>query len=329
MAIFDAAHRAEFADRIGYELWLLDDYRAQLFRQSEGADHVMSLHLSRDAAGTEQLSDGLMSMNFAASMSDRDVAATLSRFRVAAFASAFKMHDMLVEWLLAASMSAPPPHQFKQKHEKLTQLGASLMLPPELDRLPEIREWLRESYARMSTIRNPTIHQGGVQIHPDGAFDVRDKHGAMHRVDYATQSAYARFACIVCRQICAPVLSDDIFEQLVRADIAVLLPARSIVPPRMRVASLEVRVDPAMCSSTSPCRVDVPLAAAVGHMAVTTPVPGGTLFLELAVVVELDDRKVRWELPTRDWSAVTSIALDEADPSLHVEVEVRARPAGA
>lgn len=325
MVAFDSAHRAEFADLVGYELWLLDDYRSRLFRQSEGPGHVMAFNVSRDAAGAVVLSHGELTMQFVASLSGPDVASALSRFRVAAFGTAFKIHDLLVEWLLEASTSRPPPWQFTQKLHALRGLGTSLHLPPELNRIPDMRGFLIDLYAQMSAIRNPAIHQGGVRTHPDSSFEVTDKSGDVRRVGDATQAAYARFACVIARQISDATLSEPLFERVVLGDVAALLPSRQVIVPQRRVGALELTIDPALCSRASPCRVDVPLAEAVREAATATPTFGGTLFLDLSVTVDLPDRSITWTLPTRDWDGIASITLDETDPNLHAVVDLRSR----
>lgn len=324
MALFDSAHRAEFAELVGYELWLLDDYRSRLFGQGEGPGHVMAFHVSRDASGAVVLSHGELTMQFLASLSGPDVASALSRFRVAAFGTAFKIHDLFVEWLFEASTSRAPPWQVSKKLKELTALGGNLSLPPELDRIADMRTHLIDLYAQMSAIRHPTIHRGGVRMHADRSFEVTDKTGMVHRVGSATQAAYARFACVVARQICDATLSEPLFERVLLDDVAVLLPFRNLLVPPRRVGALELSVDPALCSRTSPCRVEAPLGDAVQEAATATPAFGGTLFLDLKVAVDLPDRTITWMLPTRDWSGTPSITLDETDPTLHAVVVLKA-----
>src|SRR3989442_907145 len=96
-----AALQADLADSVAYELDVLEYLRASLLGQSEAADGGVSLTLGDIAPGGAQRaaahSQGLVSS------SEGAVHGALERLRPLAFSAAFKLQDMVVEWILHAN----------------------------------------------------------------------------------------------------------------------------------------------------------------------------------------------------------------------------------
>ena len=119
---FDATFRQELADRTEYEMWALELIRAKLFNQNETPNTVATFILGNTNDAGELL--GHVQMSLVTNLSDQAVKEALSRFRVLAFISAFKLQDMIAEWILEAN--GEHPRRFVQKLAKYDELRTVL-----------------------------------------------------------------------------------------------------------------------------------------------------------------------------------------------------------
>jgi hypothetical protein len=126
--VYDALYGQELGERVEYERWVLEHFRARLFRQSESTNGVTEITLG--AVNERGDLRGRKSILFVSSLSEPAVSEALAPFRVLAFTSAFKLQDMIAEWILEAN--GEHLWKFSEKLKKYDQLkrAGALHEPP-------------------------------------------------------------------------------------------------------------------------------------------------------------------------------------------------------
>lgn len=325
---YDAAYQQELVQRTEYESWLLDFFRARFLNQDEAPNSLTSFTLGDVTESGELL--GRMTMTFVDSISDQAVKDTLGRFRVLAFTSAFKIQDMIAEWVLEAN--GEHLWQFSKKLKKYDQLLAATNLhePPEFTQNTKLARAFWELYRGLERPRGAIIHTGKLKTFPDGTIEMEDRNGTAHRFDLKIQAAYIRFVWMVNAILSHQLDAHDYHEAVIENDLATLNSVHGIAGFRANSIRFEaVRVcvpkDHAKRLSPYTCEVDVPNLRS--RMEKTCPTgPGGKLFLSLEVVAEAEGRELVWNLPP-ELLPQSSLVLQEDDASLHQYLEVRMQPA--
>ncbi len=95
---------AELQNATGYEVEAINELRAILHCQSEAVGDGMSVTLGNYGPNGRLLRN--LNMSCHNSISEDAVRKALDRLRPLAFSAAFKIHDMIVEWILRANGSS-------------------------------------------------------------------------------------------------------------------------------------------------------------------------------------------------------------------------------
>jgi len=182
------------SEMISYERGALEFIRIKLFNQTEESRAKLVVDLSKERAVNGVL-PVTVEVSCHASVSAEAVRSALSQFRPLAFASTFKMHDLIVEWILRANGSTA--WAFNEKvadYEKIEGRGA-------LSQPLAFSGWVAGSkafwalYKVLLPFRNKVIHSGAFSV-GDDALSIVSKDRTLS-LSHAEQGAYVRAICLL------------------------------------------------------------------------------------------------------------------------------------
>ncbi|WP_053573089.1 hypothetical protein [Caballeronia cordobensis] len=101
MAQLFLGRSVELAEALRYEMSALDYLHRSLFDQSDESNECLTITLGDLAENGNQKKH--LTFSFNENVCAGAVKAALSRLRPLAFSAAFKMQDMIVEWILRAN----------------------------------------------------------------------------------------------------------------------------------------------------------------------------------------------------------------------------------
>jgi hypothetical protein len=320
---YDPSFRQELAERVEYERWLLDFFRGQFFGQGEAPNSLTTFTIGHVNDRGELLTR--RNLEFVTSISAQHVNDALARFRVLAFASAFKLQDGIAEWILEAN--GEQHWRFSEKLKRYDQLrkAGTLHEPPEFLRHPNVARAFWELFRKLEPPRGAVIHTGKLKIDPSGRIDITDRNNAVLQFDVRAQAAYVRFACLLSGILCGDLESSSYLEALIENDLAVLTPLHGVGfnarPIRFEAVRLYVPIQ--FATQRSPYACDIDLAPIRTHMELSSPVgAGGHLFLSFEVIAESDDHELVRQLPP-EVVPERRLVLREDDPALQPRLAIR------
>lgn len=269
MANFDAAHRQELWDALVYEFYAIAEYRARLYHQHDDVHSVIKHVLgamSADGSAAAVTIEGVGS----ARTSDRRVREALGIMRPHAFATAFKVHDMILEWILgpkpAKAGKKPPRWTLEEKGDAVRSLSAS-DLPPELQDAARLKTVL-DLFDVLIEPRNVATHRKGIDLRADGAVAFGLSPPKVSEISDELQGSYLRSMAILGEAL-ASVRALDRFRAL-RLDASLsklsvlpgLTPIQAVEPEWIE---LDVEVPAGGIVGVAPltCRVDFDLIGRV------------------------------------------------------------------
>lgn len=300
MVFFDATHRQELEEATAYELWALEFLRERLFRQSEGPNAHTTFRLGDVAENGELLQH--VSLSFVSRLSEGAVAEALDHFRPLAFGAAFKLQDMIAEWILRANGETGWTFAAKINAYNTRTASGTLTQPPLFGAKPQVARAFWELFRKLTPFRNGLTHKG--QVVPDAAdhsLTLVTSNGASLVLTDAQQAVYVRACCLLTQLLLEASDTPSYVLRLVEHALAALEPlhgvtgfvARSV---RLEAARLEVPL-----GQVAP-REDGTYAINLGPMwqgmRTTHPVgEGGELFIALTIVIETEGGHLAWALP--------------------------------
>ncbi|QLH73214.1 hypothetical protein [Rhodopseudomonas palustris] len=283
------------SEMISYERGALEFIRTKLFDQTEESHAKLVIDLSK-----EKTVDGLRPVTVAAfgyaSISAEAVRSALSQFRPLAFASTFKMHDLIVEWILRANGSKA--WAFKEKvidYEKIAGRGA-LSEPFALSAWTTGSKAFWALYKVLMPFRNKVIHSGAFSV-DDDALSIVSKERAL-TLSHAEQGAYVRAICLLADAIldnCCLSRQNLLIVENDLHDLRDIHQVPGVSFRSLRFASVEV-IAPA---SYDPCRG---LSACLDFDEIREraefvfPTDGVVIF-DLTLRAHAEGRDVRWSFP--------------------------------
>lgn len=302
---------------IAYERDALALVRLELFdqRSSSGDGLEMDLSKPKTAEGHYPVTAKIVGR---ATFSGNAVKSALSRLRPLAFSAAFKMHDMIVEWVLRANGSTS--WRFVDKISDLRKFLAagSLAQPRVLDNWPSGAIGFWRIYEVLAPFRNQLTHGGSFVIEGD-VLKIRDRSGALLMLSDAAQGAYARFICLVADHALngqqfdvreALIAENDLYE------LRTVHALTNFSAGGFRFTSVQV---------SAPTTLDRGLARVVVNFddirasaERVLPVPGGgVLAYDLTLTAHVDGRRVEWWFPDLD-APTGEVAILEGDPQFEI-----------
>ncbi len=122
---------SQLEDKIAYELKVMDYFRSTLFSQTEAPEGGMEVTLGEVGENGKLLRN--ISSTYVVSASAGPIRTALSRFRPLAFITTFKIHDMIVDWILEDNgITNAGRFIEKKKHYKRLRREGKLIEPPFL-----------------------------------------------------------------------------------------------------------------------------------------------------------------------------------------------------
>jgi hypothetical protein len=303
----------DLADAIGYELYVIDYLRATLHGQRETSIGGASIVLGDvTAEGVQRIVCGLSASN---SFSEDAVRTALDHMRPLAFSAAFKIQDMIVEWVLRAN--GVNAWQFKEKLANYDKLlaAASLSEPALLAARPTLSRAYWELYRYLVPFRGTVIHKGGVVLEANGTVSIV-KDGMNVRLTPAEQGSYMRAMCLVAKILSHQTKHNQFLEDLIEADLFELnkYHAQSgLVVRRARLEALTVHVSESHLDAREPMSVTVDFDQLRRVMEKPYPVGvDGRLHFAVTINAHSSTRNAVWQLP---FEAVPSgvLTLTEGD----------------
>lgn len=276
----------------------MDYVRATLHGQNEDASGGLVLTLANESG--ERPARPQVHVNVApVDMCETEIVAALGRLRPLAFGAAFKIQDMIAEWVLHANGVNERP--FSRKVEALDKLrkAGSLVQPPPFDDDRPLSEAFWELYRSFVQIRNAVAHSGRVTLAIDGTLEVAGRSGTT-RLRPPDQAAYMRSVCVIAKVFTGRAVPNAYLTHLVRADFRQLLAFHGVQldTGQAFVKHLTVRVPPSRIESRNPLTLEIDfdeLRQTMGQAFRATP--DRRVYFSVAVVVPAGERELTWHLP--------------------------------
>ncbi len=293
-----SATTTDLEDAVAYELEAIEYICATLLGQREAEGATLSFTLG------DTTPDGIQKVCSAAAGSSRQsekaVRSALDRVRPLAFGAAFKLQDMVAEWILRANGVTAWP--FKQKlagYDKLQSTG-SIVQPSIFAQRPLVARAFWELYRVLVPFRNTAMHSGGLVLRPDGAIEITSKSG---KLSLATeeQGSYMRAMSLLTKILVGHVPLDKFLEALIEADLLKLEKyhkQKGLAVHQARLAALTVQVPASHISHQEPLSVVVDF----DHIRRTVERacgagPSDRVCFSVKMIVPLASRDAVWDLP--------------------------------
>lgn len=265
MATFDSAHRQELWDALVYELYAIAEYREWLYLHRDD-QHTVLGHKLGDVSADGTTAAITYSAAGSFRSSDQRVREVLGVMRPHAFATAFKVHDLIIEWILGPKPGNNPRWRFTEKQNALAQITAN-QRPAELQHSTRWTTFC-EVYVALVEPRNVAMHREGMDIGADGSIDFGLVPPNVKVVSDEMQGAYLRAMAIVGDALAGVRPLDAARTLHLDAALALLSSLPGVTPSRAgkpNWTQLDVEVPQANVLVVAPlsCRVDFDFVARV------------------------------------------------------------------
>ncbi|MFZ5523935.1 MAG: hypothetical protein ACOY9D_07650 [Pseudomonadota bacterium] len=267
---------ADLLDAVAYELDAMEYLRTTLYGHIEAPVGRTILVLGDLTPDGEQRRT--VEAHAYCDVSGTAVHVALDRLRPLAFSAAFKLQDMIAEWILRAN--GVSDWQFTKKLEGYDRLRAakSLVEPEFFAARVVLARAFWELYRFLNPFRGSVVHSGGVTLEPDGTISiVRDK--CALRFTPTQQGSYMRAMCLISKFMGGQVHANSFLENLIEADLVELQQYHlqaGLAVRNARIAALVVHVPATHVTTTTPLTVEIDFAQLRRTMEKTYPVgPNG------------------------------------------------------
>lgn len=289
---------SDLAAMIAYERDALEFIRAALFDQTETASHSLELNLSEaknlDGFYRRHITLNLPSVSFGAGA----VRSALSRLRPLAFSATFKIQDMIAEWVLRTNGSSAWSFSEKIADYDRMKTAGTLTEPAAFANKKMVSDAFWGLYKALTPFRNKIIHKNSftvvgntLTISADGrALSLSDK----------KQGSYIRATCLTADALINNKEIEGVSSYIVENDLRDLSNIHNVVGLKaqsVRTASVTA-VALGHLNASGYTEVDVDFDEIKRNAEATFP-PGPTniLLYELVLVVEADNRQMKWVFP--------------------------------
>jgi hypothetical protein len=264
MAKFDAVHRKELWDDLAYELYAIAEYRERLYLHRDDQHTILEHTLGAVSSSGDPVWTSPSAAK--ARRSDRSVREALAVMRPHAFATAFKVHDLVVEWVLGPTPGKNPRWLFTAKHAALPHVAPNDR-PVELQDPPRW-QMFREVYVALTEPRNVVTHRKGLDIRADGSVGFNLAAPQVLALTDLEQGAYLRAMAILGDALAEVFRLDRARTLRLDAALALLSALPGVTPvriPESEWTHLNVSVPPANILASAPliARVDFDFIARV------------------------------------------------------------------
>jgi hypothetical protein len=294
---------------------LLELYRAQVFFQSEEPSSEIEFTVG------DMTPDGRQRVRskiaFVENFGAEYARAFLDRFRTLAFLAAFRVHDMIVSWVLEANgVGASGLFRFAQKKREWSSrwVAGTLLLPPRLTDARILRAFW-DIYDHLEPARGALTHEGKVRVLPNGTIEVKDRNNHLHTMDDAAQASYLRLISLMSADLIGSHSPDAHTARICEYDLGRLQHLHSVTGLHTTgfiYDHVTLKIPVANATSIDPYVAEVDFAIYDAAARRTRPDPSSMIY-SLEVVAETPTRVLTWRFPPGrvPQGAAT---LDEADP---------------
>jgi hypothetical protein len=326
-----AGTATDLEEKTSYELDALEFVRKELFQQNETPGTRLSVNL-----GDEKV-DGLYPCTRThgsfVSTSAQAVRSSLSRFRPLTFSAAFKVQDMIAEWVLRANGS--DKWRFEQKLRAYDDFRKSgtFIEPNTFLSWPELSLAFWELYRELVRYRRTVIHGGGISL-TNGTLTITEspkipKPPKTLKLSNTEQGAYVRAMCLLIRNLLGDRALSDLHKTIVANDFTTLKPIHNqpgfTVQRSYSFQSMHVTVPSHLIQSFNPIAINIDFDDLKTQMERAFPVPSpGVLLFELSIQVEEGNRVLLWEFPY-DSIPVGRLMLNEGDAATDKYLSVKSK----
>lgn len=335
MSIF-SGNPEELEYALAYELTALQLLRTILFDESEKNNDLITVTLG------DMNKNGDLRKHYHLEIDDdicgRAVEAALSQFQPLAFGAAFKMQDMIAEWILRENgCTGKGDWRFQAKLQNYDRLSKSESLtePCFFSSRPFLSKAFWELFRRFEPYRGTLTHAGGVSILRNGTLRIIKPGLAPLELSNSEQSAYIQAVCIISNELISRTAANAYLEAVIESAMAKLINYHGISELKNRpikLSRLKVIVPPSQLASNNPLSVEVNWDLLRETMRKTYGIDGKTCFpimnkgkIELMqggagevffpVTIEIlgNESVTRWDLPL-EVVPTGVVTLTEGDP---------------
>lgn len=294
-----AGNAMDLVDAVAYEIQAIDYLRATLHGQTEAPGQGMRVVLGDLNERGEQRATVYVSGTV--SISEGAVRDALARLRPLAFSAAFKIQDMVAEWILRAN--GVSEWRFVRKlaeYDRLKAVGG-LSWPDLFVNEPLLARAFWELYRYFEPFRGAIAHSGGLALASDGTLVVVSRDSTKLTLTPTEQASYMRAMCVIAKLLSNQVVADPFLVGLVESDLLQLQTYHAqpgLVVRRARCETLTVQVLPSHIACEQPRSVGIDF----GHLRRTmervfTVGVDGRLFFSVTIVARMGTRETVWHLP--------------------------------
>ena len=283
-------NKTDLEERTNYEIFVLEFFRKNLFSQKEIPENCLEITLGNDTA--------INSIYSYAPYAQNAINESLNYFRPIAVIAAFKLQDMIAEWIL--STNSINDWRFKQKIKSYNQLknNNSLIEPTFFNNQPNIANAFWSLYKEIEKPRGTLIHKGDLTIKSDGTFEIKDRENYTTTFTPKIQAAYIRFCCIITRILLGTINDETYYRLLINNDLATLSTLHGVSGfshTDVRIESLKINVPQSFAKSIDPYAVEIDFTEIIERAQKTYPSSG--LVLSTEIVADAGNRTLKWQLP--------------------------------
>jgi hypothetical protein len=285
----------ELSEAISYERGALEFIRSTLFDQAETSSQRAVIDVSK-AKTPDGFYPIIVEATGHASVSAGAVRSALSQLRPLAFTSAFKMHDLIAEWILRANGSMSWRFRDKVSDYEGMARQNTLSEPIALANWPMGSRAFWALYKMLTPFRNKIVHAGGFSVVGDTLKIIGDR-GTL-TLTHKDQGAYIRAVCLVADAILNDLPIEARRALIIENDLHELTHIHNIVGlslRALRLASVEV-VAPATASPDGGASAIVNFDD-VRRTAERSFPTDGILAFDLTLRAERAGRRLRWVFP--------------------------------
>ena len=314
MASFSGSE-SDLSEAIGYELQAIEYVRATLHGHRETPIGGMSLVLGDLTASGDQ--KATVSMHAALTgVSTGGTREALDRLRPLAFSAAFKLQDMVAEWILRANGISGWRFAEKLAGYARLQGACTLAEPPLFSQRPVLARAFWELYRFFVPFRGTVVHSGGVSLDQNGTIEVTK---GLDTLCFTApeQGSYMRAMCLISKIMSGQAKADLFLESLIEGDLLALEKyhgTKGLLIRHARLEVLTVYIPRSSLVALHPVSARVDFDSLRRRMETAYPVGAdGQLYFSVTIVVDAEAREAVWEIPIESVPNGV-VTLQEGDP---------------
>lgn len=288
----------DLREKVAYERVALETVRKALFAQSEAPTEVITSNLSQLCGDTGQpLVE--VSRSSQVSFSDSAVKAVLGEMRPLLFSAAFKVNDMIAEWILRANGCWSWPFSAKIQFYNRAVAANRLSEPAEFVAWPAGATAFWRLYSALADCRNILVHRNAFEVIGDDLC-INDGRTTIN-LTHDQQSAYVRAMCLFSDGLTNGAGFPVYEKHLLESDLAKLQlvhNAQGLITLPVKRRSVVIH-SPVIIGGDGNERLEVDFDQ-IERIAATDTIAGSLVLFDLTLVGSFSSGDVKWVFPVGD-----------------------------